>query len=647
MCGIAGFWGSRTLAGIDSFRATLLRMGETVAHRGPDDSDCWADMDSGLGLVHRRLAIMDLSSAGHQPMQSTCGRYVLVYNGEIYNHHELRSQLESEQGHVKWRGHSDTETLLEALCHWGVEKTLIQLNGMFAFALWDGANRNLFLARDRMGEKPLYYGHCGETFLFGSELKALKVHPAWSGEIDRNALALFLRYNYIPAPLSIFSGMYKLKPAHYLVVRDNGKSVSEPICYWDLCQIMDEAVTNPINNPGQLVTELDSLLRDAVAMRMESDVPLGAFLSGGYDSTTIVALMQEQSHQPVKTFSIGFHESKFNEAECAKAIAKHLNTEHTEIYVTPEQALAVIPTLPEIYDEPFSDSSQIPTILVSQLARQHVTVSLSGDGGDELFCGYNRYVLGYRIWKKLQIMPLALRRSIAWFLNHAPADTLDKLQGILPQKIRVSSLGDRLPKLAEVLSHADEKAFYRALVSHWKDPEQIVIGAKESDPSQSLYKCGHHFSDFREQMMFMDMQTYLPDDILTKVDRASMSVSLEARVPLLDHRLVEFAWRVPMQFKYRHGSGKWLLRQVLYKYVPRRLVDRPKMGFGLPIEQWLRGPLREWANQLLNEKKLREQGYLHAASIRQKWDEHVSGKRRWHYYLWDVLMFQAWLENQA
>lgn len=647
MCGIAGFWGLGKDAAVDSFRDNAMRMGNAISHRGPDDADCWVDKENGVALAHQRLAILDLSIAGHQPMRSACGRYVLVYNGEIYNHHELRFRLEQEQGQVNWRGHSDTETLLEALRCWGIEKTLQELNGMFAFALWDAKERNLYLARDRIGEKPLYYGLNSGVFLFGSELKALRAHVAWRGDIDRNALASFLRYNYVPAPLCIYKGVFKLLPAHYVVVREGGKQVAGPKCYWDLCKVAQDESIKPITDSRQLIVELDTLLRDAVARRMESDVPLGAFLSGGYDSTTVVALMQQQSAGAVKTFSIGFNESKYNEAEHAKAVAKYLKTDHTELYVTPEEAMAVIPGLPAIYDEPFSDSSQIPTILVSQLARQHVTVSLSGDGGDELFCGYNRYVLGYRLWQKLRILPSAVRHVLAWMLDHAPSDALDKIQKLLPERLQVSSLGDRLPKLAEVLSNSDSKNFYRALVSHWKSPEQIVIGSSESDPVLRLYDCPHKFADFREQMMFMDMQSYLPDDILTKVDRASMSVGLEARVPLLDHRLVEFAWRVPMHFKHQHARGKWLLRQVLYQYVPQKLLDRPKMGFGIPIEQWLRGPLREWAEHLLDETRLRDQGYFNPAPILQKWNEHVEGKRRWHYYLWDILMFQSWLESQA
>jgi len=623
------------------------RMAHRIQSRGPDDAGVWTDEGAGLALAHRRLSILDLSPAGHQPMPSPCGRYTLVFNGEIYNHLDLRAEMGAEGGAFDWRGHSDTETLLAALRHWGVQGALSRLNGMFAFALWDASERTLFLARDRMGEKPLYYGRSGNVFLFGSELKALAAHPDWQGEINRDALALYMRHNYVPAPWSIYQGIAKLPPAHFVVIRENGRVVSEPVCYWNLGRIAEQGVATAAGEPGALTDELEALLRDAVGRRMAADVPLGAFLSGGYDSTIVAALMQSQSERPIKTFTIGFHEEGYNEAQHAKAVAEHLGTEHTELYVTPEEAMAVIPKLPTIYDEPFSDSSQIPTFLVSQLARQHVTVSLSGDGGDELFCGYNRYVLGYRVWQKLRLLPAPLRQALSWVFMHAPGHALDAIQRRLPKHLQVSNLADRLPKLAEVLTHRNGDAFYRALVSHWKNPDQLVLGATEPDTILNRPDRMPQLPGLRERMMYLDMMTYLPGDILTKVDRASMAVSLEARVPLLDHRLVEFAWRVPTAYKYRNGQGKWLLRQVLYRYVPKALMDRPKMGFGVPIEHWLRGPLREWAEELLDEKRLREEGFFDPAPIRKMWEEHLSGKRRWHYYLWDVLMFQAWWEAQV
>ncbi len=640
MCGIVGYWGDSV-----ADETTAMRMADRIAHRGPDGSGVWCDKTAGLALAHRRLSIIDLSPAGHQPMLSPCGRYVLIYNGEIYNHLDLRADLKREGGGFDWRGHSDTETLLAALRHWGVRGALERLNGMFAFALWDEAERVLYLARDRMGEKPLYYGHGGKTLLFGSELKALTVHPCWNGRLDREALTLFLRHNYIPAPWSIYRGIRKLPPAHFVAISDSGQAIANPIRYWDINEVAARATSE--DSPEALTDELEALLLDAVGRRMAADVPLGAFLSGGYDSSIVAALMQQQSDRPVKTFSIGFREEAYNEAQHAKAVAAHLGTEHTELYVAPGQAMAVIPDLPKIYDEPFADSSQIPTFLVSRLARQHVTVGLSGDGGDELFCGYNRYLLGYDIWKKLSRVPPPARRLLATFVRRAPGGALDRIQRALPRRLQVSSLPDRLPKLAEVLSHRSGQAFYRDLVSHAKDPAALVLGAHE--PETMLDHPGDlpPLPGLRERMMLLDMQTYLPDDILTKVDRASMAVSLEARVPLLDHRVVEFAWRVPTDLKYRNGESKWLLRQVLYRHVPRELMERPKMGFGVPIEQWLRGPLRDWGEDLLDEKRLREDGILAPGPIRRMWQEHVSGKRRWHYHLWDVLMLQAWLDEHS
>lgn len=641
MCGIVGYWDKR---GADA--TVVERMAMQIQHRGPDDAGVWLNEEGDLALAHRRLSIIDLTPAGHQPMVSPCGRFTLVYNGEIYNHQALRTELEGEGGHFNWRGHSDTETLLAALRHWGMEGALQRLNGMFAFALWDKAKRSLFLARDRMGEKPLYYGHSNGTFLFGSELKSLTAHPDWQGNVNRNALTLYMRHNYVPTPWSIYQGINKLPPAHFVAVQEAGQVVSEPQCYWDLGQIAESGAADAKGSPEELVDELDGLLRDAVLGRMASDVPLGAFLSGGFDSTMVAALMQAQSTRPVKTFTIGFHEKGFNEAEHAKAVARHLGTDHTELYVTPEEAMAVIPRLPAIWDEPFSDSSQIPTLLVSELARRHVTVSLSGDGGDELFYGYQRYNQAHRIWKVLRLLPAPLRQVLGALMQAVPGAPLERLVQFLPRRFQVPHLADRLPKLAEVVKERSVESNYKRLVSHWKDPARVVQGGVEPltlfDEPEHLPK----LPGLRERMMFLDSLTYLPDDILTKVDRASMAVSLEARVPLLDHRVVEFSWKVPMSLKYRHGKGKWLLREVLYRYVPRELMERPKMGFGVPIEHWLRGPLREWGEELLDEKRLREEGFFDPVPIRRMWQEHVTGKRRWHSYLWDVLMFQAWSEQR-
>lgn len=640
MCGMVGYWDK---GGADA--SIVERMALQIQHRGPDDAGVWLNQEGDLALAHRRLSIMDLSPAGHQPMISPCGRYALVYNGEIYNHQDLRAELEDEGGHFDWRGHSDTETLLAALRHWGVEGGLRRLNGMFAFALWDKVERTLVLARDRMGEKPLYYGRSGNCFLFGSELKSLAVHPGWRGTIDRNALTLYLRHNYVPTPWSIYQGINKLPPAHFVVIKEAGQIVSEPQCYWNLSQVAENGLASADGSPEELIDELDQLLRDAVGRRMAADVPLGAFLSGGFDSTMVAALMQTQSSRPIKTFTIGFNEKGYNEAVHAKAVAKHLGTDHTELYITSEEAMAVIPRLPAIWDEPFSDSSQIPTLLVSELARKYVTVSLSGDGGDELFCGYQRYVQGYQVWRVLRLLPASLRVALGSLIQAIPSAPLELLVKLLPKRFQVLHIVDRLPKLGEVVKERSGESYYHRLISHWKDPAAIVLGGREPRTLFSAQERLPKLPGLREHMMYLDSMTYLPDDILTKVDRASMAVSLEARVPLLDHRVVEFAWRVPMSLKYRHGKGKWLLREVLYRYAPRELMERPKMGFGVPIEHWLRGPLREWAEELLDERRLRDEGFFDPAPIRKMWHEHVTGKRRWHYYLWDVLMFQAWLES--
>ena len=497
-----------------------------------------------------------------------------------------------------------------------------------------------------MGEKPLYYGASGDTFLFGSELKALRAHPAWCSEVDRNALALYMRHSCVPAPFSIYRGIRKLPAASFVVVRDSGKSASDPVCYWDLARIAEGGSARAIGDHLQLTDELDSLLRDAVKRRMAADVPLGAFLSGGYDSTSVVAMMQAQSVRPVKTFTMGFHESGYNEAHHASAVAKHLGTDHTECYVTPEQAMAVIPKLPNVYDEPFSDVSQIPTYLVSELARQSVTVSLSGDGGDELFGGYNRHIVGPEVWRNVVRLPFRLRRSLGVSMGWLAQRNLDHFTTWVPQSHRFPDFSGKLEKLASALQARDGLAFYRDLVSNSKAPEQFVIDAIEPATLLTRPDCLPSLPGLFEQMMYLDMMTYLPDDILTKVDRASMAVSLEARVPMLDHRLVEFAWRVPTECKVRHGRGKWLLRQVLYRYVPRSLLERPKMGFAVPIDRWLRGPLRDWGEDLLDEKRMDREGFLIPAPIRAMWDQHINGKRGYTHQLWGVLIFQAWLAEQ-
>ncbi len=579
-------------------------------------------------------------------MVSRDGRWVLAYNGEIYNFTEVRRELEATG--VLFRGRSDTEVLLEAVARWGVMAALQRVAGMFAIVLWDRERREMHLARDRFGEKPLYYGWMGRTFVFGSELKALRAHPAFRAEVDRNAVALFLRFNYIPAPHSIFKGVLKLLPAHVATVRADGSS--HVVAYWSLEEVAERGMAAPIEgSDDELVAAFRERLQESVTAQMVADVPLGALLSGGIDSSAVVAFMQSGSARPIRTFTIGFDEEGYNEAAHARAVAAHLGTEHTEHRVTPAEARAVIPLLPTIYDEPFGDSSQIPTLLVAQLARRHVTVALSGDGGDELLGGYNRYALGQRIWSNLAPWPRPLRRAAAkavWRV--APSQwqaVLGVAQRLLPNRLRVAHVGDRMHKLAGVFDASSPQAMYRELVSHWPDPSRVVLGGAE--PPGRINGHALPGASMVEQMMYTDAMTYLPDDIMVKVDRASMAASLETRAPFLDHRLAEFAWRLPMSVKCRGREGKWVLRQVLYELVPRALVERPKMGFGVPIDSWLRGPLREWATDLLAPDRIRREGILQPDIIADTLVEHLSGERNWQYRLWDVLMFEAWLESES
>ncbi|MBI3858364.1 MAG: asparagine synthase (glutamine-hydrolyzing) [Planctomycetes bacterium] len=645
MCGLCGFLTPGPLA--EESEAILGPMTETLRHRGPDDSGLWTDRAAGVALGHRRLSILDLSPLGHQPMESACGRYVAAFNGEIYNFADLRKDLEG-RGH-KFRGHSDTEIMLSAFTEWGLAGALPRFNGMFAIALWDRRDRTLSLVRDRLGEKPLYYGWCGDSFLFGSELKALRAHPRFKAEINREALALYLRHNYVPAPLSIYSGILKL-PAATIVTVDPRRPglLPEPLPYWSAKEQAGLAAS--ADSEEQLSRELEDLLRDAVRLRMHADVPLGAFLSGGVDSSAIVALMQAQSSRPVRTFSIGFREEGYNEAEDAARVARHLKTDHTELYVTPAESQAVIPLLPRLYDEPFSDSSQIPTFLVSRLARQSVTVSLSGDGGDELFGGYNRYLLGQRIWRRVGWLPRPLRSLAGRAIRTVPRAAWDAVMKVfslfLEPGARKRRFGEQIHKLGGVMSKVDPEAMYLGLISHWNLSDGVVLGAPRESRIPFASNSWPKLPDFTQKMMLMDLLTYLPDDILVKVDRASMGVGLEARVPFLDHRLVEFSLRLPLSFKIREGTTKWILRQVLCRHVPKELIERPKMGFGVPIDAWLRGPLRDWAEDLLGESRLRREGYFDPAPIRERWEAHVSGRQDWHYHLWDILMFQAWLGSR-
>ncbi|MFN3388346.1 MAG: asparagine synthase (glutamine-hydrolyzing) [Allosphingosinicella sp.] len=655
MCGLVGFVGGRWSAGGGQVPALLRAMAACIHHRGPDHGDVWTDDEHRVALAHARLAIVDLSPAGDQPMRSATGRWVIVYNGEIYNHMDLRRQLAEAGARFEWRGHSDTETLLAAIETWGLEESLKRAIGMFAFALWDRQEKALFLGRDRLGEKPLYYGWQGKgterTFLFGSELKAMASHPAFEGEIDRDALTLYVRHVYIPGPHSIYRGIAKLEPGCFLRL---GQGESEPVVrrFWSAAMVAEAGVADPLRlSPDDAVGELEKLLSDAVGQQMMADVPLGAFLSGGVDSSTVVALMQAQSSRPVKSFSIGFNEEEYNEAKHAKAVAEHLGTDHTEMYVTPREAMDVIPRLPAIYDEPFADSSQIPTFLVSQLARRHVTVSLSGDAGDELFGGYNRYKLTAGMWRRLSKVPRPLRQAAARGLTTLSPGAWNRIAGaadpFLPQSAKMALPGDKIHKGAGVLASRSVAELYHGLVSLWREPDELVIGGTEPDTLLTGHMPRLEGLSDVERMMALDMVTYLPDDILAKVDRAAMSVSLETRVPLLDHRVVEFAWRLPMEYKLRDGETKWALRQVLYRHVPRALIERPKMGFGVPVGDWLRGPLRDWAEALLDPRRLAQEGYFHPEPVRRMWQAHLGGQVNEQYRLWIVLMFQAWLESRC
>jgi asparagine synthase (glutamine-hydrolysing) len=623
-------------------------MTDALILRGPDSSGIWIDPLAGIALGHRRLAILDLSPGGAQPMLSPQGRYAIVFNGEIYNFGELRSEL-SQLGH-QFNGHSDTEVMLAAITEWGVTAAVGRFIGMFAFALWDLQAQVLHLCRDRLGEKPLYYGWVGDTLLFGSELKALVAHPQWRGEIDRDALALFVRNGYIPAPHSIYAGIGKLPPGTILSLPASQPHAAQPIPYWDLQTAVVDGIGHPFKGSDtEGIAHLDKLLRETINEQMVADVPLGAFLSGGIDSSTVVALMQAQSTRPIKTFSIGFTEQKYNEAEYAKAVAAHLGTEHTELYITPKDALAVIPQLPHLYDEPFADSSQIPTYLLSKLTREHVTVSLSGDAGDELFCGYSRYFTAQKIWEKVGWIPAGMRQVYAKLLLSVSTDRWDEIVGqigkVVP-RLQQPQQGFRLHLLANFLGSKQPLDLYAQMMSLTKDPGQVVLNSHEPENLLTHPPNWLQQLDFTSQMMYVDAMTYLPDDVLAKVDRAAMGVSLESRVPFLDRRVVEFAWKLPMSMKVRHGQGKWLLRQVLYQYVPQALIDRPKMGFGVPIDLWLRTELRDWAEALLDPQRLQQEGFFDVQAVRQQWAEHLSGEFNRCYSLWNILMFQAWLEHK-
>ena len=651
MCGIAGLWNAGAREG------DALAMADALAHRGPDDAGVWADADAGIALSHRRLSIIDLSPAGHQPMASPCGRYVLVYNGEIYNHLDLRRELEAS-GPIAWRGHSDTETLVHGIARWGLQATLARAVGMFAVALWDRQERSLSLARDRMGEKPLFYGWSRGGLVFGSELKALRAAPGFDNPVDPDTLSLYLRFNYVPAPWSILAGIFKVEPG-VIVTLDQAALATPPSAppmadgpaylsiacqrYWSLDAIV-AAGSDPSMNEAEALDGLEARLAEAVRLQTVADVPVGAFLSGGVDSSAVVALMRNLTSAEVKTFTIGFAETGFDEAPHARAVAAHLRTDHHELYVDADDVRAVIPDLARIYDEPFADSSQIPTVLLSRMTRRSVTVALSGDGGDELFCGYNRYLVSRRYWDAAARIPAPLRAGVGKALTRISPRRWDRLT-TLPLCPKIPMLGDKLHKVGRMLQTPVATAdIYRASSEEWSGRLPLTSSHRLSaaiDDAPVLRDTP------QEQMMHWDMRAYLPNDILVKVDRAAMSASLETRVPLLDHRVVEQAWATPLAFKMRDGQGKWALRQILYRYVPRELIERPKAGFAIPIGSWLRGPLRDWAEELLSASALAEQPALDAIAIRQRWAEHLAGTHDRTASLWGILMFQAWAREWA
>ena len=637
MCGIAGYIGE-----IENPSDCLIKMAHAINHRGPDSNGIWTDQKE-IGLAHSRLSILDLSTAGHQPMHSPSGNYVMVFNGEIYNHKHLRTELEAISNR-NWVGHSDTETLLASIDEWGLENTITKVKGMFAIALWDKNSKDLYLSVDRIGEKPLYYGWVGEQFVFSSELKSIKQFPKFNNKIDRSSLAMFLRFNSIPAPYSIYENIYKLEPGQIVKIHSKSKQIKK-YNYWSIEEVYKKGNIKKFTGTSkEAVDKLESLLSDAVSSQMQSDVPLGAFLSGGVDSSTIVALMQSFSNSKINTFSIGFNSKEFDEAKHAAMVAKHIGTDHYDKYVTDIDALNVIPNLPNIYDEPFADSSQIPTFLVSEFAKQKVTVALSGDAGDELFGGYNRYMFSEKTLNTILKTPSIVKRLISKTIFSIPEEKWSSLlSGYLHN--RFANIGNKMHKTAEILSSSSIRDLHLRLVSQIYNPSQWLKNSNEykSKLNDDIVR----FKELNsiESMMAYDLISYLPTDILTKVDRAAMSVSLETRIPFLDLNVIEFSASLPIEFKIRNGVSKWALREVLYKHVPKDLIERPKMGFGVPLAEWLRGPLKDWAESLLDEKRLHQEGFFNVEFVREKWLEHLSGNRNWSFQLWNVLMFQAWLEN--
>ena len=640
MCGIAGIW----RPGGGDHAETAVAMAQAIQHRGPDDSSVWSDPAAGIALSHRRLSIIDLSAAGRQPMTSASGRYVICYNGEVYNFRELRKDLEA--GGVQFRGDSDTEVVLALIDRWDVDAAIERLIGMFALALWDRHERSLVLLRDRLGIKPLYWGYIGNAIIFASEPRAFAAVPGFGNEIDQGALADYLRLNYVPAPNCIYKGLNKLEPG--TKVRLDGTNKPEISQYWSLRDVAVRGGREPLSlRDDDAIDQLDDLLKDAVGRRMLADVPLGAFLSGGIDSSLVVALMQAQSERPVKTFTIGFEEKAFNEAKFAKTIARHLGTEHHELYVSPQDAMDIIPHLPEMFDEPFADSSQIPTYLVSRMTRQHVTVALSGDGGDELMAGYTRYRWADMTSRRFGSWPLSLRRMAANAVSALPNDVWNATGAVLPAGLSKGRLGDRVGRFCSFLEQPSADAIYHRQHTNWPRPDEIIAVDEGAGRAVGIPGLEADFPRFISRMQYMDAIGYLPNDVLTKVDRASMAVSLEVRVPLLDHRVMDFAWRLPFEQKYRDGEGKWLLRQVLNRYVPTEMFERPKAGFSIPVAEWLRGPMREWAEALLAPGLLTDSGLTGVGAIHSVWQQLLAGHDRFQEPIWGILMFQAWRLQQT
>jgi asparagine synthase (glutamine-hydrolysing) len=639
MCGISGIW-ERNGCRLQDLKRRASAMTQTLSHRGPDDSGVWLGEQASIAFGQRRLAIIDLSPMGHQPMVSANGQYAITFNGEIYNFRELRAEL--EHCGVRFRGHSDTEVIVEGFAQWGIKSTIARLNGMFAIAAWDAGERQLFLARDRMGEKPLYWAIFDGLVLFGSELKALRAHPGWKPSLNRGAIAAFLRHGYVPGPFTIYEGVYKLPSAGFVKIASGGGP--EVGAYWDLAGVVSQGQRNTLRADEEgLVDDLEALLHDAVSRRMIADVPLGAFLSGGYDSSTVVALMQKASLRPVRTFTISFENPTFDESKHAEAVARHLGTEHTTFLVSGAEALDVVPKLAEMYDEPFADSSQIPTHIVSALTRKRVTVALSGDGGDELFSGYDMYRWAETVWRPSTKMPLALRRLASSSIRVVPPSAFDRIARYVPYLRRVPQVGQKAHRLAQILSASSiDSMYYQVVVSRHQNPDKLVNGSQEVRTACWGQNLKVLLPDPVDRMRYLDMCTYLPDDILTKVDRASMAVGLEVRAPFLDHRLVEWTWKLPSFQNARAQRPKHLLRRVLARYVPDRLVERPKMGFGVPLADWLRGPLRNWAEDLMNEAGLSAGDIFDVDAIRSLWAEFLSGDSGRYFLIWNILMFQAW-----